>query len=73
LSQPFRDALVRARRFLWITDEAWRYREDERLDLLRASKTWIDLSHSDECPNHQPRDDSASGKELTATSSQQAP
>ena len=25
-----------ARRFLWITDEAWWYREDERLDLLRT-------------------------------------
>src|SRR5688500_1074653 len=35
--QPFRDGLLRARRLLWIADEARRYREEERLNLLRAS------------------------------------
>ncbi len=57
LRQSFRDALVRARRLLWIADEACWYRDCESLDLLRAREARFDLAHGDERANHQPRDD----------------
>ena len=53
----FSDALERARSPLVVADERWRYRDDERLNILWANETRVDLAHRDERPNHQPRDD----------------
>ena len=51
--KPFRDALVSARRLLWIADESWGYRKDKRLELLRPSEARFYLTHRDEGPHHQ--------------------
>ena len=55
-SEPFGDALVRARCLVRIAYQAFGYRDDERLHVGGADESWIDLSHRHECPHHQPRD-----------------
>ena len=47
-----------------------RDRDDERLDLLRAHEARIDLSHRDERPNHQPRDDQQRQRQRDLTDDQ---